>query len=423
MRIASLFSLFMISVGMAYAAGPQKYEAGIAILKAQSEVSVYQDEASGQLRYVTGQLSDPVAPGGEMAAVVRFLTDHQTAYAMKNPAEEIKVTRVDRDELGMQHIRMGQTYQGMPVYGSELIAHFSPEGILKALNGTYVDDISVNPTPLRSVDQARNAAMSDLASFFGTGQPSEPELLVFPWEGKNYLAYRVEIFSSVPMGRWEYFVDAKTGEIIFKANRIMDTDAIGTGIGVTGATRTHIDTDYNGSLYSLIDNARRAANNPHGHNGQMLPGGAIKTYVSSVSLPGTIATDPDNNWNAASQASSVDGHFLTAQVYDWLLSAFGRNSFDNLGASMTVSVDYSAEGTNNAYWNGSQIVIWKWATSYRSLAGCPDVIAHEWAHAVTEHTSGLIYQKESGALNESFSDMMGARLNGHIMVTGKPRIG
>jgi len=408
MRIASLFLSFLILAGAVNAAGPQKYEAGIASLKAQPDVSVYQDEASGQLRYVTGRLSDPIVPGGEVAAALQFLTDHKAAYEMTNPAEEIKVKRLDRDDLGMQHLRLSQSYQGLPVYGSELIAHFSMDGVLKAINGTYVDNIRVDPTPQLSANEALNAATNDLASFFGTGQPSEPELMVFPWERENHLAYRVEIFSSTPMGRWEYFVDALTGNIIYKANRIMDSDAIGTGLGVLGTARNHVDTDFNGGQYSMIDRTRQAANNPHGHDGQMPPGDVIRTYVSSTTLPGTLATDADNVWNDAVQRSSVDGHVYTALVYDWLLGTFGRNSFDNYGRTMTVSVDYSAEGNNNAYWNGSQVVFWSWSEGNRSLAGCPDVVAHEWAHAVTGYTSALIYQKESGALNESFSDMMGA---------------
>ena len=116
-------------------AGPQKYEAGIAVLKAKSEVSVFQDEVSGQLRYVTGPLSNPITKGGEVASVLQFLTEHKTAYGIKNPAEELVVRRTDRDELGMQHIRMGQFYRGLAVYGSEMIAHISREGILNASMG------------------------------------------------------------------------------------------------------------------------------------------------------------------------------------------------------------------------------------------------------------------------------------------------
>jgi len=408
MRIVTLIMVIFVLATSAFSLGPQKFAQGISKLTADAGTTVLQDEETGRLRYVTGHLSDPVPYGQEADATFRFLAENKSAYLMKDPAEEVTVKRVDLDKLGMRHVRMAQQYKGVPVYGSELIAHFSKDNALEAVNGTYVEGIEVDPTPQKSSDEAVRIALSDLKSFFGAGQPNRPELIIFPWEGQNYLAWRFELFSDSPMGRWEYFVDANTGEVIFKANRIKDTEAVGTGTGVMGSARTHIDTDKNGSQYRMIDYTREAANNPHGHNGQMPAGNNIRTYVASTSLPGTLATDADNVWNAPSQASSVDGHVYSALVYDWLLATLGRNSFDNAGGSMIVSVDYSAEGNNNAYWNGSQMVVWSWGTGWRSLAGCPDVIAHEWGHAVTDYESGLIYQKESGALNESFSDMMGA---------------
>jgi bacillolysin len=408
MRFTHLAVVFTLMAGSAFAAAPTQIQAGIDQLKAETGVSLLQDNETGRLRFVAGRLSDPIAPGDEVAATLRFLDSHKAAYQMKNPVDEIKVTRIDVDPIGMQHVRMKQVYQGLPVYGSELISHFDADGVLNAVNGTYLDNIDVDVTASLNADQATQAASNDLKTFFGAGEPNQPELIVFPWEGKNYVAWRMELFSASPMGRWEYFVDAKTGDVIFKANRIMNANDIGTGTGVMGAARTHIDTDYNGSTYRMIDNSRQATNNPHGHNGQMPSGNIITTYVSTTTLPGTLATDADNVWSASSQASSVDAQVYTSLVYDWWLTALGRNSYDNAGASMIASVDYSAEGNNNAYWNGSQMVIWSWSSGWRSLAGCPDVIAHEWGHAITNLTSNLTYQKESGALNESFSDMMGA---------------
>jgi thermolysin len=387
------------------AAGP---DAARSKLLSEPGISFYQNGETERIQYVSGRLTDPVAPGTEVAATFRFLEENKETFRMKNPSEEMKVRRLDVDHLGMRHVRMGQAYQGLPVIGGEMIAHYTSDGILKAINGTFIEEISLNPDPGIDATQAGQVARDDLESFFGDGRLETPELVVFPWEDQNYLAWRMFIFSESPMGNWEYFVDAKRGDVIFKANRIKDVEAIGTGTSVMGDARSHIDTDYDGSEYDMIDYTRQAGNDPHGHGGQMPDGNYIITHIASSSLPGTMATDPDNLWNDAAQASAVDGHVYTALVYDWLLAEFGRNSFDDAGASMIVSVDYNAEGDNNAYWNGYQMVVWSYGPGWRSLAGCPDVIAHEWGHAVTDNTSNLIYQKESGALNESFSDMMGA---------------
>ena len=40
------------------------------------------------------------------------------------------------------------------------------------------------------------------------------------------------------------------------------------------------------------------------------------------------------------------------------------------------------------------------------FAGALDVVAHEMTHGVIDHTAGLIYQGQSGAVNEDFSDIV-----------------
>ncbi|MDD4053056.1 MAG: M4 family metallopeptidase, partial [candidate division Zixibacteria bacterium] len=407
-RFVMCILLVVMAASPAFADEEMVY--GPNLLRGNPAVSRYLENDRGIPRYVEGQLSvQPAAKGSEITAAMAYFEANRGAYKMAQPAEELTVSRVSQDDLGMTHVRLRQIYRDIPVIGAELIVHFTPAGELKTVNGAYHPDINLDVTPSVDAAHASEAADIDLRSFFGAGTPQTPELVVFPWEGKYFLAWRTFLISDTPMGRWEYFIDAKTGQVIYKANRIMNANDIGTGYGVMGTARDHIDTDYNGSLYQMIDKTRRAANNPHGHNGQMPSGNDIRTNITTTSLPGTLATDADNVWDVtATQRPAVDGQVYTGLVYDWWLTQFNRNGYNGSGASMLTVVNYSAEGDNNAYWDGSRIVIWSWSSGWRSLAGCPDVIAHEWGHAVTENCSNLIYEKEPGALNESFSDMMGA---------------
>lgn len=406
------FALYILVVATAVSAANADQELfyGPNRLRHNPAVSRYLENDRGIPRYVEGQLAaQPAAKGTEITAVMAFFEANRGAYKMNRPSEELAVRRISRDDLGMTHVRLRQVYKNIPVIGADLIAHFTAAGELKTVNGNYYPEINLEVNP--SIDAARavETAEADLRSFFGAGAPQTPELVVFPWEDAIYLAWRIFLLSDTPMGRWEYFIDAATGGVVFKANRIMNANDIGTGYGVMGDARDHIDTDYNGSLYQMIDKTRQAANNPHGHNGQMPSSNDIRTNIATTSLPGSLATDADNVWDVAStQRPAVDGQVYTGLVYDWWLTQFSRNGYNGSGASMLTVVNYSGEGDNNAYWDGSRIVIWSWSSGWRSLAGCPDVIAHEWGHAVTEYTSDLVYQSEPGALNESFSDMMGA---------------
>ena len=183
--------------------------------------------------------------------------------------------------------------------------------------------------------------------------------------------------------------------------------AIGTGIGVMGDTKNHIDTYGYPGNYKLEDYTRRANNNIHGHNGQM----RSTEYIITKNYQSGDMIDNDNIWNNSTQASGVDAHVYTGLVYDYLLTQFGRNSFDNVGSGM-LSVVEDNTINNNAGWNDLWIVYGTVSGGFKSFAGAFDLVAHEWGHAVSGSLHpgsppGLVYEKESGALDESFSDMMG----------------
>jgi bacillolysin/thermolysin len=175
--------------------------------------------------------------------------------------------------------------------------------------------------------------------------------------------------------------------------------ADGTGVGVLGDTKT-INTYYSSGTYYLYDITKPMT-------------GVIETRSAGNTsrLPGNYSVDADNNFNATSQRADVDAHYYAGVVYDYYKNTFNRNSFDNNGATLRSTVHYG-RNYNNAFWNGSQMVYGDGdGTTFRSLSGALDVVAHELTHAVTERTAGLQYQYQSGALNESISDTFGVFLD------------
>ncbi|MBU0985415.1 MAG: hypothetical protein KKA42_16190, partial [candidate division Zixibacteria bacterium] len=371
-------------------AGARVNPTGSTQIAKNHEVNYLLEGDNGVPEFVSGKLVFGVTKGSEITSAISFFETNKAAYRMHDPAKELVVQRVDTDRLGMQHVRLSQYHDGVRVEGGQLLAHYKADGTLETVNGFYLPDIELDTRATVTIAEATALAVDDLAGFFGAGTPDDAELVVFPWDGEYFLCWRTTLWSDAPMGRWEYYVNAKNGDVVFKANRIQDAEAIGTGTGVLFGTRSHIDTWDTGSEYQMIDYTRQAANNIHGHNGQMPPGNYVQTNYANPGLPGAVATDPDNAWDTYSpQSAAVDAHVFATLVYDWMLTEFGRNSFDDNGASMLSTVNYSLEGNNNAYWNGSQIVIWSFSSGNRSLAGCPDVVAHEWGHAVTDYTSDL----------------------------------
>jgi thermolysin len=193
--------------------------------------------------------------------------------------------------------------------------------------------------------------------------------------------------------RWFHWVDAEDGSLI----NAYDGLTTGSGIGVHGDSKdlTGLTTFRRGS-YEMVSADGRQTTYDAG---------------SKSRLPGRLATDDDDAWDtpgrtSPGQAALVDAHFY-ARVTDDYLVARGFDWMDFYSQGM-VSSAHVRRNYSNAYWNGSQMAYGDGdGSTFVELSGDLDVVAHELNNGVTDATSDLIYQNESGALNEAFSDIMG----------------
>ncbi|MGZ4848609.1 MAG: M4 family metallopeptidase [Halobacteriota archaeon] len=94
-------------------------------------------------------------------------------------------------------------------------------------------------------------------------------------------------------------------------------------------------------------------------------------------------------------------------TYDFYVKAFGRNSIDNHGMRLDATIHYNNE-VDNAFWEGTQMMFYDPdGKLFVTMTKPIDVTGHELTHGVTQYEGGLNYQDESGALNESMSDVFG----------------
>src|SRR5262249_24433510 len=132
--------------------------------------------------------------------------------------------------------------------------------------------------------------------------------------------------------------------------------------------------------------------------------------VTGAAVVGNDATPPTDPVALAAFTN-------TGLTYDYYKTVFNRDSYDNAGAPLTSQVhvifDYGNGQTSpdNAMW-AADVRMMAYGdgdgTQMKQLAYSLDVTAHELTHAVTSSTADLVYQNESGALNESMSDIMGS---------------
>jgi Zn-dependent metalloprotease len=133
----------------------------------------------------------------------------------------------------------------------------------------------------------------------------------------------------------------------------------------------------------------------------------------STTLPGVLVRgegDPPSADVAVNEA--YDGSGAT---YDFYHDVFNRNSIDDRGLRLDSSVHYSVK-YDNAFWNGHQMVYGDGdGELFERFTISVDVIGHELTHGVTQYEAGLVYSGESGALNESFSDVFGIMVKQHVL--------
>lgn len=286
---------------------------------------------------------------------------------------------------GRTSTRYQQVVEAATVFGGQITLIQSTSGVVDSVIGAYFPGLK----PKNSATLSKREAKAIATAKIGEAGDFSNELRIDPRTGR--LFYEIESIRAAQRPvRW---IDAASG----KVNKAFDKLAHGEGIGVKGDTK-HLDTTLNATsgLFELFTGDERQ-----------------KTFDAHNNNTPTVMTDANDVWDlnrgirSPSQPAGVDAHYYANVVDDFYQSTFGRNSIDDAGMRI-VSVVHYGNRYCNAFWNGA------WMTygdgdgkTCLPLSGGLDVDGHELTHGVTEHTSNLIYENESGALNEAFSDMMG----------------
>ena len=358
------------------------------------------------------------------AAATEYLEILKPLLKLRNPAQELDVTTIEEDELKHTHVRLQQHFKDLPVYGGELILH-AQNNQFTTLNGYHFKTPELTDlTAQVQENQAIEIALSDLGKTTVvrqlTGgelkllkkQVPEIELLIYYPETdpqNAHLAWRLVVRPNF-VERWNYFIDAKSGEILAKSNHTcaLDGPAKATGRDLNNATQT-INTYQKGNTFFLVD-ASRAMFNARTSALPDNPVGAIWTVDARNSKADDITlwqfASNNNTWTA----NAISAHANAGVAFDYYANKFKRNSLDGKGGNMISVVNVRDEdGTemDNAFWNGEVMAYGNGATDFTPLAGALDVAGHEMTHGVIENTARLEYNTQSGAINESLADVFG----------------
>lgn len=349
--------------------------------------------AAAAIAATTGVSSaDPSSGAGASASSAAtpsgsFTLTDQKAADFKLPAN-MKKLHVQSLPDGTTATRYQQMERNASVFGGQITLIKDATGTTTAVIGAYFPQLRAqNAAKLSTGD-----ALGKIKKQIGNGGEFRSELRIDPRTSRYF--YEVESLrdTSRPV-RW---VDAASGETLKSFNALAE----GEGIGVKGDRKTISTTQRAVGDYELRSQDKR-----------QLTYDAQNTGQNGVPFRVKVMTDDNDVWDlpgntSPGQAAGVDAHYYANVVDDFYGDTFGRDSIDDEGMQI-VSVTHFGQAYCNAFWNGSYMTYGDGnGTTCKSLSGGLDVDGHELTHGVTEYTSGLIYENASGALNESFSDMM-----------------
>jgi bacillolysin len=348
--------------------------------------------------------------------------DVTTTALMRDGELRLRQQRSDVLTAGRHHERYDQYYNGVRVFGSD-VARQTDGAVTISLFGQLHYGIELDTNPTLSAEEARAHIHGHAGA--ETGEARQPALVVLPRPDGGYsLAYEMRVFG--PEGLHEYFVDAHTGALLWKYSDLKTEAALGVGTGVLGDTKK-LSIEKSGTTHRTQDLMRPPSLRTFDMRGNLTRTIGYLNGVLALT-PSDLASAANNVWQ---DGAVVDAHAYAGYVYDYLYKRFGRRGLDNKDIPI-VSIVHPVNQRDvmrqtpavvgtfymNAFYAGDGIMVYgeglpdgfvdTTGRAWSFLSGALDVVAHELTHGVTDYSSQLVYQNESGALNEAFSDIVAA---------------
>ncbi|NUO58556.1 MAG: M4 family metallopeptidase [Hamadaea sp.] len=332
-------------------------------------------------------------------------TQRETVAATQD--DDFRIVRTIVDPDGSSHVRYSRTYQGLPVYGGDIVVHNRPDG---TYDGSSVGLAAPLRLDIRPSIADKDAIEIARRAFAGkVDKVADPVLVIDAADGVGRLAYET-VASGTALDEQtpsvlHVFVDALTGEVIRSVDeieQIIFSPEIGTGdtyySGKVQLRTTYTDL-YPGPRYRLIDQ----------------PADASRTCdMGNGTTTCTPVVDSDNIWGdgtlADRQTVAADAHYGMGVAYDYFRNTHGQYGISGDGRGVSARVHFGDQHSNASWWGGARTMTFGDGDDNQHPFVTLDVVGHEWTHGVTESLAGLIYGGESGALNEATSDIFGAAM-------------
>ena len=344
-----------------------------------SNIHVVYHSGTGMVRFLRTETGTPIPQafailrdGAPELAARSFLNKYGHLFGIKDSLKELTVKRETIADRSRSFVRFQQISEGIPVIGAELIVQMDSKKNVLSVNGELSPAPVVRTTPVISPKAAQEKALEMVGTLYQIDGArltvTEPALWIYNpillgrGPNANTLVWRMEVKATEirPM-REMVLVDAASGDVVLHFNQV--------------------DSVLNRKTYD--------------HNN-----------MAGKPLPGVPADLKRSEGQGPSGITDVDlAYDYAGDTYNFYFNYHDRDSIDNGGMELISTTRFCPDSYycpfQNAFWEGTQMVYGE------GFASADDVVAHEMTHGVTGEESDLIYYMQSGAINESFSDIWG----------------
>lgn len=314
-----------------------------------------------------------------LTVAAAFLDQYGQVFGIADAAGDLTVIREERALASGSAVRFQQHVDGVPVLGGELVVRMDDQHRVQSVFGEALPSTRVGTRPSITAAAAATTARGLVAKHRGVDASelttSTPALAVFdrgifggPGEAETRLVWQVDV--SAAGLRHFVLIDAVEGFVV------LDYDNLHTAKSRTTCDDASVPRDP-----------------------QILVECGVTAGLTVVRTEGSA-----NSGNAQVDAA----HNFAGGFYDLLFNQFGRDSLDDAGHPLGSTVNLCLDGETcpyqNAFWSGFDDTAQMY---YGQGFATDDIVGHELAHGYTEATSNLYYYFQSGAINESLSDVFG----------------
>ena len=372
---------------------------------------------NGTVQYLKGWRLEEAArtprPGFSLneTTALNFLEKNHDLFQIDQPLKEWELSFSSTDELGYTQVLWQQKFKNLEVWPATVSVQLDRQGHAQWVAASYAPTpIGLDTIPVLEQSEASAKALQFLEDenlpFTEAAHVEAVRLLIYsPIDHEAALAYSVELHQGSGVD-WMVMVDAHRGDILCSINQVCSGAVQGSGLDAGGQTQT-VELWQENNVFAMVNTTKpmfdAQKSRPPGFTTTF---GGISIYDAKDVSPqkNPDAYNPELVTSTAAHSglgpNAISAAVNLAKVYDYYQDRHQRNSIDGQGGSIIGIINVPID---NAYWQNDLITF----GNQNNWAHTLDVAAHEMTHGVIEKTANLVYQNQSGAMNEALADIFG----------------